>query len=175
MSGDVAGQPNEVLRFGGFELDPERGQLHKYGSLVRLPPQPFKALLLLARRAGDVVTREELRRELWGEQIHVDFDQGMNFTIRQARAVLGDDADHPLYIETIPRRGYRFVAPVERVSRGSPPGVLPRSGDTGLQKALWANIVELRLQAARRRRMAWTAAVVVLLVVALALVWTMSR
>jgi len=129
----VTGSPtpgNGILRFGVFELDLDDQHLRKAGALVRLQPQPFKVLALLASRTGTVVKREELRHELWGEQTFVDFEQGLNYCIRQIRAVLGDEAQTPRYIETIPRRGYRFLAPVEVVSgrNGTPEHLYPRAG-----------------------------------------------
>jgi DNA-binding winged helix-turn-helix (wHTH) protein/tetratricopeptide (TPR) repeat protein len=98
--------------FGGFELSPATGELRQRGDLVKLPPQPFKVLELLARRSGDVVTRTEIRDHLWSGDTFVDFEQGLNFCIRQIREALGDTADAPRFIETLPRRGYRFVMPV---------------------------------------------------------------
>jgi DNA-binding winged helix-turn-helix (wHTH) protein len=109
-----AGEPL-LLRFGRFELDLVEQRLRREGLRVRLQPQPFKLLTLLARRAGELVTREELRRELWGDGSFVDFEQGLGFCVRQVRSALGDSARSPLYIETLPRRGYRFAAPVEFV------------------------------------------------------------
>ena len=105
--------PGKVLRFGPFELDPEKQQLRRAGALVRIQPQPFRVLLVLARRSGEIVTREELRHELWGNETFVDFEQGLNYCIRQIRAVLGDEAQTPRWVETIPRRGYRFIASIE--------------------------------------------------------------
>jgi len=105
--------PSQVLRFASFELDPRSGELRKKGDLVRLPPQPFKVLAFLASRSGDVVTRSEIRQQIWSNETFVDFDQGLNFCIRQIRDALGDDAEAPQFIETLPRRGYRFLIPVE--------------------------------------------------------------
>jgi TolB-like protein/DNA-binding winged helix-turn-helix (wHTH) protein len=102
-----------VVRFGVFELDLAGQELRKAGALIRLQPHPFQVLALLVTRAGQVVTREELRRELWGNDTFVDFEQGLNYCIRQIRAVLGDDAQTPRFVETFRRRGYRFIAPVE--------------------------------------------------------------
>jgi TolB-like protein/DNA-binding winged helix-turn-helix (wHTH) protein len=99
-----------VLRFGLFELDREARQLRRAGAVLRIQPQPLKVLTVLVSRAGQVVTRKELRHELWGEGTFVDFEQGLNYCIRQIRAVLGDEAQTPRYIETIPRHGYRFIA-----------------------------------------------------------------
>jgi eukaryotic-like serine/threonine-protein kinase len=105
----------KILRFGPFELDPETQQLRRAGAILRIQPQPFKVLSLLASRAGAVVSREELQQELWGQETFVDFEQGLNYCIRQIRAVLGDEASTPRYVETVPRRGYRFIAAVEGV------------------------------------------------------------
>ena len=102
-----------ILRFGAFELHPRSGELRLHGDLVKLPPQPFKVLEALVRRGGEVVTREEIRERVWHGDTFVDFDQGLNFCIRQIREALGDNAESPRFIETLPRRGYRFVAPVE--------------------------------------------------------------
>jgi eukaryotic-like serine/threonine-protein kinase len=103
-----AGQP--VLRFGAFELDASSGELRKDGISLKLHPQPLRVLVLLAGRPGEIVTRGEIQRCLWGNHTFVDFDRGINFCISQIRAVLADDAANPRYIETVPRRGYRFKA-----------------------------------------------------------------
>ncbi len=104
----------QTIRFGEFELRPKSEELYRNGAPVKLPPQPFKVLALLLANAGQLVTREELRQAVWGEDTFVDFDKGLNFCIKQIREALGDNAQTPLYIETLPRRGYRFIAPVER-------------------------------------------------------------
>ncbi len=109
-----------MLRFGVFELDPKSGQLRKAGVLVKLQPQPFKVLCLLASRSREVVTRDELFEQVWGDDINVDFERGLNFCIKQIRQALGDDADAPRFIETLPKRGYRLLQPVEKVSRSTP-------------------------------------------------------
>src|ERR1700736_4561186 len=95
-----------LLRFGAFELDLRSGELRKDGAIVRLTPQPFKVLTLLARRSGEVVSRDEIQHQIWGGDTFVDFDQGLNFCVRQIREALEDDAEAPQYIETLPRRGY---------------------------------------------------------------------
>lgn len=107
-----------LLRFGVFELDTEGGELRRQGRMVRLTGQPFKALHLLVSRPGEIVTRDELRRHIWGETRFVDFDRSLNFCIAAARDALGDSARSPRFIETIPRRGYRFIADV-RGSEGA--------------------------------------------------------
>ncbi len=111
-------EENAGLRFGPFELDAQTGDLRKAGHPLRLAPQPAKVLLLLVRRAGQLVTREQLKHELWGADTFVDFEHGLNTCVRQIRAALDDDADHPRYLETIPRRGYRFLVTPEPT--GSP-------------------------------------------------------
>jgi TolB-like protein/DNA-binding winged helix-turn-helix (wHTH) protein/Tfp pilus assembly protein PilF len=114
---DSSSFPREsVLGFGVFELDCRAGELRKSGVLVHLPPQPFNVLALLASHPGRVVTREEIRRQIWGDETFVDFEQGLNHCIRQIRTALGDDAETPRYIETLPRRGYRFIYPVTEAS-----------------------------------------------------------
>jgi DNA-binding winged helix-turn-helix (wHTH) protein len=104
------------LRFGMYEMDARTGEVWREGLPVHLPPQPFKVLFLLASHAGDVVTREEIRRELWGDDTFVDFDGGLNFCVNQIRKALRDNAESPRFIHTLPRRGYRFIASVEPVA-----------------------------------------------------------
>lgn len=121
---------HELLRFGPFELRPESGELFRQGEPVRLQQQPARLLELLVRRPGEVVSREEIRSALWGEETYVDSDQGINYCVRQVRLALDDDAGSPRFVETVPKRGYRFVAPVERGAAGpesSPAGPSPRT------------------------------------------------
>lgn len=99
----------QALRFGAFEMDVKSGELRRDGRLVRLQPQPFKVLALLLERPGEVVTRDEIQSKVWAAGTFVDFEQSLNFCIRQIRSALGDSAMHPRYVETLPRRGYRFV------------------------------------------------------------------
>lgn len=103
-----------MIRFGPFTLDEQSGELRRDGEVVPLAPQPFRLLLALASRPGELVTRDELRLQVWGEGTFVDFERGLNFCVLQARTSLGDDAKQPAYIETLPRRGYRFVAGIEK-------------------------------------------------------------
>jgi TolB-like protein/DNA-binding winged helix-turn-helix (wHTH) protein/Flp pilus assembly protein TadD len=105
----------EIVRFGTFQLDPKARELHKAGVKVRLQDQPFRVLALLVNRAGQVVTREELRQEIWPTDVYVAFDQGLNNAIRKVRDSLGDSADNPRFVETIAKQGYRFLAPVSVV------------------------------------------------------------
>src|SRR6266576_2740205 len=101
------------VRFGAFELDIRSGELLRQGTKVNLQDQPFQVLMLLLERPGEVVTREELSKRLWPEDIFVDFDRGLNKAVNKLRVALRDDAEKPRYIETLPQRGYRFIAPVE--------------------------------------------------------------
>jgi DNA-binding winged helix-turn-helix (wHTH) protein len=106
--------PPEIFRFGEFELAPSDYTLRRCGERVTLRPQAFRVLVLLVERAGALVSREEIRQGIWPGEIVVDFEHGLNSCIRQVRAALGDQADHPRFIETVPRVGYRFIAAVEQ-------------------------------------------------------------
>src|SRR5271156_742132 len=108
------------LRFDNFELDVRAGELRKRGVRLRLHGQPLQVLAALLSRAGVVVTREELRAQIWTADTFVDFDHSLHNAIARLREVLGDSAETPRYIETLPRRGYRFIAPVDRVETQSP-------------------------------------------------------
>ncbi len=107
-------------RFGAFEVDLRSGELHKHGIRLKLQDQPFQVLVLLLEHPGDLVTREEFRQKLWPADTFVDFDTGLNSAIKKLRDVLGDSAEKPRYIETLPRRGYRFLAPVAAHPQGTP-------------------------------------------------------
>lgn len=107
-----------LFRFGVYEADPASGELRKSGVRLRLQEQPFQVLLILLERPGEVVGREELRQKLWPGDTFVDFDHSLNTIVNKLREVLGDSAASPRFIETLARRGYRFVAPVERVATG---------------------------------------------------------
>src|SRR5260370_8766448 len=102
-----------IARFGIFELDLSAGELRKNGAKLRLQEQPFRVLAFLLEHAGDVVTREELRLTLWPADTFVDFDHSLNTAVNKLRETLGDSASSPRYIETLARRGYRFIAPVQ--------------------------------------------------------------
>src|SRR3954467_5672403 len=104
--------PERLLRFESFELDTHSRELRKGKNRIRLQEQPFEILRLMLERPGDVVTREELRQRLWPAGTFVDFEHSLNAAVKRLRAALGDDADNPRFIETLHRRGYRFVAPV---------------------------------------------------------------
>jgi DNA-binding winged helix-turn-helix (wHTH) protein len=125
-----------TFRFGAFELDTKRVELRKSGIRVRLQEQPFRILVLLLSANGAVVTRDELRRELWPEDTFVEFNHGLNAAVNKLRETLGDSAANPRFVETIPRRGYRFIAPVDL---NQEPRVLPddqfvRSATTSVRR-----------------------------------------
>jgi DNA-binding winged helix-turn-helix (wHTH) protein len=114
------------IRFGIFEVDLASGELRKQGVKIKLQEQPFQALVALIERPREVVTRDELQKRLWPADIAVDFDRGLNKAINRVREALGDDADNPRFIETLPQRGYRFLAQVE-TARVEPPLSPPAS------------------------------------------------
>lgn len=101
-----------IVRFGAYEVDLRESRLTKTGIRVRLQEQPFQILVLLLERAGQLVTREEIRQRLWSDNTFVEFDNALNTAVGKLRSALNDSADNPRFLETIPRKGYRFVAPV---------------------------------------------------------------
>jgi len=133
-----ASSAGRIVRFGVFEVDLVSGELRKNGSLIRLQEQPFQVLTMLLERPGEVVTREDLRTKLWPADTFVDFDHSLNTAVNKLREALGDAASNPRFVQTVARRGYRFIAPV--VENGVSPaaaaathaaGALPaKSGDT---------------------------------------------
>ena len=100
-------------RFGVFDFDPATGELRRDGVQVKLQPQPARVLAILTARPGEVVSRDELRQLVWADGTFVDFERGLNFCVAQIRSALGDSAESPRFVETLPRRGYRFIAPVQ--------------------------------------------------------------
>jgi len=121
----MASQRGSIVRFDDFEMDLHAGELRKGGQVVSLPPQPFKVLSLLVRRTGELVTRDEIRQEIWGDQTAVDFERGLNFAINKIRSALGESAEAARYVETLPRRGYRFLRPVETAPESLPAETIP--------------------------------------------------
>jgi DNA-binding winged helix-turn-helix (wHTH) protein/Tol biopolymer transport system component len=111
-----------IFRFGLFEADVGNSRLLRRGRPVRIQDQPFRLLVALLARAGEIVTRDELRQELWPSDTYVDFEGSVNVALKRLRRALGDSADNPTFIETVPRRGYRFIAPVERPQGSAAPG-----------------------------------------------------
>ena len=107
----------QVFRFGPFESRPASRELYRHGLKLKVRPQPLQILNVLLRRPGQVVTRESLREQLWSSETFVDFEQGLNTAVKELRAVLGDAATHPRYIQTLPKLGYRFIGLVDVVAR----------------------------------------------------------
>ena len=122
-----------VHRFGVFEFDDEGKVLRKNGRTVAIERQPAKALTLLVSRAGEVVTREELREVVWGRDTHVDFDRGLAYCVSQIRTALGDSGDNPRFVQTIPKQGFKFIAPLTT----SPPQVQTPNLQVRSQAAYW--------------------------------------
>lgn len=118
-------------RFGVFEADATTGELRRQGTRIKLNAQPFQVLLMLLARPGELVTREEISRELWPDGTFVDFEHGLNSAINRIREALGDTAGNPRFVETLARRGYRFIAPVEKAEmadstvQSDPPTIAP--------------------------------------------------
>lgn len=132
MASSSASGSASAARFGPFEISLRTGELRKYGVRIRLGAQPVKILTTLLERQGEIVTREELRRELWPGNTFVEFENSLNNAVNKLRTALSDSADKPLYIETVPRLGYRFIAPVERPAAGIAvrPGTAGTAGRT---------------------------------------------
>src|SRR6202167_6828409 len=102
------------ISFGVYELDPDAMELRKHGVPIRLQEQPFRVLAMLAERPGEIITREQLQEQIWGNSF-VDFDQSLNKAVNRLREALNDNAGAPQYVETVPRQGYRFIAPVAKI------------------------------------------------------------
>ncbi len=138
---DVANSPpSRVMRFGAFIVDLRLGQVHKHGVRLQVQEQPFQVLAMLLERPGDLVSRKELHQRLWPADTFVDFDHGLNAAINRLRECLADDAERPRYIETIPRRGYRFIATVEQDLTAPPTPVtaeLPAPPVSSSKRAVW--------------------------------------
>ena len=116
-----------TYEFGPFEVNPVSGELLKHGRRVKVQEQPFRLLVILLENAGHVVSREQIQNRIWEGNTFVDFDSSLRVAVRKLREALGDDAENPRYIETVPKRGYRFLAPANRTadtirqqSQGSP-------------------------------------------------------
>ena len=147
MTDSAGGTPtHRVLRFGVFELDIEAEQLLKNGRVVKLQPKPFRLLCLLVEQEGKLVTREDIQQALWSAETFVDFEQGVNFAIKQVREALGEDASRALYIQTVPKRGYRFIAPVDRGPAAQVSDAVYRPmTDGSLNKLVWTHIAEFKI------------------------------
>ena len=119
-------------RFGSFEVDTATGELRRQGIRIKLNAQPLQVLALLLERPGELLTREEISRELWPDGTFVDYEHGVNSAVNRIREALGDTAGNPRFVETLARRGYRFVAPVERILPADPP---PTASETSPKPA----------------------------------------
>ena len=124
------------MKFAEFEVDERAGALRRGGDRVKLQDLPFRLLVVLLRRAGSVVTREELRAELWGRETFVDAEAGLNTAIAKIREALGDNADTPVFIETLPKRGYRFIGTMAGLHGSGDPGRQPHTPDLKARPAL---------------------------------------
>jgi len=146
---------SNVRRFGSFELDLDAEKLLKNGRSVRIQPQPFRLLCLLTSKPGTLITREEIQAALWKNETFVDFEQGVNFAVKQVREALGDRGEDSLYVQTVPKRGYRFLAPVtgdEPAPASTPAPMEAWDRAPQLHRALWENITDLRLAEEKRRK-----------------------
>src|SRR6266853_1244811 len=123
-----APDPSGRLRFGVFEVDLRAGELTKRGLRIRLQEQPFQVLAMLLEKPGELVTREELQKKLWGQTV-VDFDHGLNKAINKIREALGDSAENPRFVETVARRGYRFLADVTPIATAADRRPDPETGE----------------------------------------------
>jgi TolB-like protein/DNA-binding winged helix-turn-helix (wHTH) protein len=133
-----------VLRFGPFQADVQAGELRKDGEKVSLQDQPFHVLVALLDRPGEIVWREDLRQQVWPEDTFVEFDHALNTAVKKIRSALGDCANSPEYVETIPKRGYRFLAPVEMVDE-PPPNSKNPSVEVASRRGLRRNPVAIAL------------------------------
>jgi DNA-binding winged helix-turn-helix (wHTH) protein len=124
--GQTASDARSLIRFGTFEVDLRTGELRKAGAKLKLTGQPFEVLVILLEHAGDIVTREELQKRLWPDTF-VNVEHNLNIAINKIREALGDSAEKPTFVETLPRRGYRFIAPLQTPERISDSEKDPRS------------------------------------------------
>src|SRR4051812_45210295 len=160
----------ELIRFDGFEANLGTGELHKAGRKVRLPNQSFSVLSMLLGRAGQLVTREELRARLWPAGTFVEYDQSLNAAVNRLREALRDSAEKPRCIETLPRRGYRFIGVIEReIEETRPPEVAEVTG-AGATTATRATVVPATTKSRPFTVLAAVASVVLLIIAGVFLV-----
>src|SRR5215469_8827908 len=147
-----------VVRFGVFEVDLRTAELRKQGVRIRLPGQSFQVLEALLLRPGELVTREELKQKLWPSDSFGDFEHGLNAAVNRVRDALGDSSDSPRFVETLPRRGYRFIAPLQQEEAN--PAVKPPAQNDGVVPVVVAAASPAVYSSARhsaRRRWLWVA------------------
>jgi DNA-binding winged helix-turn-helix (wHTH) protein len=183
MEGDYQNGNSQALRFGVFDLDLRTQELRKYGARVKLPPQSFQVLEMLLERPGTLVSREELQKALWPADTFVDFDHGLNNAVKRIRAAIGDSAETPHWIETLPRLGYRFIGPVEIAknghasapapANGDAPAALPANGHGDVQTQSISEVrpIPFAAQKSSRARWRWSTASLTLVVIAALLGW----
>jgi DNA-binding winged helix-turn-helix (wHTH) protein len=147
------------VRFGAFHLDLKKEELYKNGARVKLQGKVYQALVALLQKPGEIVKREDLRMQLWPSDTHVNYDANVNTTVNKLRQVLGDSAEQPAFVDTIPRQGYSFIAKVEFLERPVVPQSLPQLPSAG---AIHARAASLFRTAFRSK--SFTAGVVVLLI-----------
>jgi DNA-binding winged helix-turn-helix (wHTH) protein len=135
--------PARRFRFGAFEVDAATGELRRQGIRIRLNAQPFQVLCMLLERPGEVLTREEISRELWPDGTFVDYEHGVNSAVNRIREAIGDTASSPRFVETLARRGYRFVAPVERIALSGIPSLPLSSSPSSVEMNQTATPQEL--------------------------------
>lgn len=168
-----------VVRFGTYEVSFQSGELRKAGMKIRVQQQPMKLLQILLERPGEVITREELRSRIWPEETFGDFDQAVNVAIAKLRSALGDSAENPRYIETLPKRGYRFIADVSVVDADTQPKQLDSAAGDLPQTESGRPHPDTGLPLAAKRRMWPTRRVIVALALVLSLpilaVWLVSE
>ena len=174
--------PNsQVVRFGTYEVDLRLGELRKNGIRVKLTGQPFQILAILLEHPGDLVTREQLQQRLWRSDTFVDFDGGLNAAINRVREALGDSAENPRFVETLPRRGYRFIAPLidsRPTSATLPPAeskVSPAQTVTSPGALLVSGAMQRRPVSRRLKLLLSGISILAVLVVAVALLSRLSR
>src|ERR1700722_12857393 len=152
------------LQFGVYELDRDAMELRKHGVTIRLQEQPLRVLATLLERPGEIVTREELQERIWGKDTFVDFEQSLNKAVNRLREALNDEAGQPKYVETVPRRGYRFIAPVTGLPMEQPPALQGSVSEAAPAK-----------QALHRKRIALIASLAAFLAVALGIATFLLR
>src|ERR1017187_3233656 len=171
MGGDEQRDGPRTVRFGVFEADLDGGELRREGTLVKLQGQPFRLLALLLEHPGAIVTREELRAALWPDGSFVDFEYGVNTAIKKLRYALGDSGDNPRFIQTLPRKGYRFIAPVSPDGPLQPPVDVPCVGASPKRRWTWIIAAALR----RGVRLWWWLAAAAACMVSLTVGWRLHE
>ena len=171
MGGDEQRDGPRTVRFGVFEADLDGGELRREGTLVKLQGQPFRLLALLLEHPGATVTREELRAALWPDGSFVDFEYGVNTAIKKLRYALGDSGDNPRFIQTLPRKGYRFIAPVSPDGPLQPPADVPCVGASPKRRWTWIIAAALR----RGVRLWWWLAAAAACMVSLTVGWRLHE